>query len=69
MISELKQLLKQAKKEKEEAVKPYNKRIRNLSKAIRNLEEFDGTSLEINSNPHAQVIEVPKPEEGANYAN
>ena len=69
MINELKELLKQAKKEKAEALKPYNERIRNLTGAIRNLEKFDNTSLEINSNPHAQVIEVPKPEEGANYAN
>jgi phosphopantetheine adenylyltransferase len=69
MINELKELLKQAKKEKAEALKPYNERIRNLTGAIRNLEKFDNTSLEINNNPHAQVIEVPKPEEGANYAN
>lgn len=69
MINELKQLLKQAKKEKEEALRPYNERIRNLTGAIRSLEKFDNTSLEMNSNPQIQVIELPKQEERANYAN
>lgn len=69
MISELKQVLKQVKKEKEEAVKPYNERIRNLNGAIRNLEKFENTSNEMNSKTQVQVIELPKQVERANYAN
>ena len=69
MINELKELLKQAKKEKAEALKPYNERIRNLTGAIRNLEKFDNTSLEINNNLQSQVIELPRQEERVPYAN
>jgi phosphopantetheine adenylyltransferase len=69
MINELKELLKQAKKEKAEALKPYNERIRNLTGAIRNLEKFENTSLEINNNLQSQVIELPKQEERVRYAN
>ncbi len=59
MIDELKELLKEAKKEKAEALKPYNERIRNLSGAIRNLEKFEDTSVGLNRKPQNQVIELP----------
>lgn len=55
MLKELNTLLLQAKKEKVEAMRPYNERIRTLAGAIRNLEKFNEETQSINGNPTAKV--------------
>lgn len=63
MLQELKALLKQVKKEKTEAMKPYNERIRAVKGAIRNLDKFETVSLDMNTAPERIVAELPKPEQ------
>lgn len=63
MIRELKALLKQANKEKTEAMKPYNERIRTLKGAIRNLETFTEVTTAMNEAPEKTVTTLPADDE------
>ncbi|NCS96938.1 hypothetical protein GW756_06240 [bacterium] len=64
MLKELKELLKQAKKEKAAAIQPYNQRIRTLQSVITNLEKFDGYSAVINGPmKENNVATLPQPEQ------